>query len=170
MRSTVAMKTVMSVAVAGVMVTAGGTLVNAAAVTEPLAVSAAVAAKCTIDTTAVAFGSYDPIGAHAATPLTGTGSVTITCTKKANATVALSTGAHADGSTRRMSDGDATAESFLEYELYTDNLYGSVWNVVDPGPAPDKDPRTLTVYGRVAANQDVAAGNYTDTVVATVNF
>ena len=27
-----------------------------------------------------------------------------------------------------------------------------------------------TVYGRIAAGEDVPAGNYSDTVVATVNF
>jgi spore coat protein U-like protein len=30
--------------------------------------------------------------------------------------------------------------------------------------------RNFPVYGRVAANQDVVAGVYSDTVVATVNF
>ena len=39
-----------------------------------------------------------------------------------------------------------------------------------PGAAPSKVARNFTVYGRVASNQDVAAGSYNDTVVATVNF
>ena len=34
----------------------------------------------------------------------------------------------------------------------------------------NRNPRNFTVYGRVAAAQDAAVGNYTDTVVATVNF
>jgi spore coat protein U-like protein len=36
--------------------------------------------------------------------------------------------------------------------------------------APNKNPRSFAVYGRIPNGQDVAAGNYTDTVVATVNF
>ena len=39
-----------------------------------------------------------------------------------------------------------------------------------PGAAPSKVARNFTVYGRVASNQDVPAGSYNDTVVATVNF
>ena len=39
-----------------------------------LSVTATVAKNCSITTTAVAFGSYDPIVANAATPLDGTGS------------------------------------------------------------------------------------------------
>ena len=41
---------------------------------------------------------------------------------------------------------------------------------LDIAAAPDRNPRTFTVYGRVAAAQDATVGNYTDTVVATVNF
>jgi spore coat protein U-like protein len=29
---------------------------------------------------------------------------------------------------------------------------------------------TVTIYGRIPARQDVSAGSYTDTVVATINF
>ena len=36
--------------------------------------------------------------------------------------------------------------------------------------APSRAARTFTVYGRVPAGQDVVAGPYTDTVVATINF
>ena len=38
------------------------------------------------------------------------------------------------------------------------------------GAAPSKAARTVDVYGRVAAGQDVSAASYTDTVVATINF
>jgi spore coat protein U-like protein len=36
--------------------------------------------------------------------------------------------------------------------------------------APSRAARTFTVFGRVAAGQDVAAASYNDTVVATINF
>jgi spore coat protein U-like protein len=39
-----------------------------------------------------------------------------------------------------------------------------------PVRRPSKTARNFTVYGRVPSNQDVAAGSYSDTVVATVNF
>jgi spore coat protein U-like protein len=37
-------------------------------------------------------------------------------------------------------------------------------------PAPNKNPRNFTVYGRVNQAQDATVGAYTDTVVATVVF
>jgi spore coat protein U-like protein len=145
---------------------------NAAAqTTANLAVSATVANNCTIGTAPLNFGSYDPIGAHAASPLDGTGTVTIACTKGAAATIGLGLGSNASGSVRRMSNGT----EFLTYELYKEAARTNVWanagaDLFSAGAAPSKAPRNFTVYGRVAGNQDVASGTYNDTVVATVNF
>ena len=36
--------------------------------------------------------------------------------------------------------------------------------------AANKSATTLTIYGRVAGGQDVAAGSYSDTVVASAEF
>jgi spore coat protein U-like protein len=63
----------------------------------------------------------------------------------------------------------------LTYELYKDAARADVWGdaidtSLDIGPAPNRNPRTFTAYGRVAVGQDATVGNYTDTVVATVNF
>jgi spore coat protein U-like protein len=135
-------------------------------------VSATVTANCTITTAPLAFGSYDPVVTNASTALDGSGTVTVTCTKGATATVGLGLGANASGSTRRMTDGSG---AFLTYELFQDSGRTTVWSnagagLLSPAAAPSKAPRSFTVYGRVAANQDVPAGSFTDTVVATVNF
>jgi len=134
-------------------------------------VSATVAKNCSITTTAVAFGSYDPIVTNATTPLDGTGTVVVTCTKGAGTRIDLGLGANASGSTRRMTGGT----DFLTYELYQDSGRATVWGSgavagQTIATAPSKAPRTFTVYGRVAAAQDVAAASYADTVVATINF
>jgi spore coat protein U-like protein len=42
--------------------------------------------------------------------------------------------------------------------------------LLSPVAAPSKAARNFTVYGRVTSNQDIPAGSYSDTVVATVNF
>jgi spore coat protein U domain-containing protein, fimbrial subunit CupE1/2/3/6 len=89
----------------------------------------------------------------------------------ATATLGLGLGGNASGSTRRM--GDTT--NYLTYELYQDSGRTTVWNdsgagLLSPSTAPSKAPRNFTVYGRVTGSQDVPAGNYNDTVVATVNF
>lgn len=138
--------------------------------TANLAVSATVAKNCSISTTAVAFGSYDPIVTNAATPLDGTGSVVVTCTKGAGSRIDLGQGSNYSAA-RRMAGGT----DFLTYELYIDTTRTTVWGSgAGAGQtiavAPNKNPRTFTVYGRVAAGQDVGAASYADTVVATINF
>jgi len=137
-----------------------------------LTVSASVSKNCTISTAPVNFGAYDPVAANATAPLDGTGTVTITCTKGAPAKVGLSLGSNGQGTTRRMSGGTA---AYLAYELYKDTGRATVWGdtidtALDIPAAPDRNPRAFTVYGRVAGAQDATVGNYTDTVLATVNF
>ena len=136
-----------------------------------LSVSATVTKNCTISTSPVAFGSYDPVGVNATADLAGTGSVTVTCTKGAGTRIDLGLGANASGTTRRMAGGT----DYLTYELYSDSGHTTVWgsgaaagNTI--GAAPNKNPRTVTVYGLVPAGQDVGAASYADTVLATINF
>jgi spore coat protein U-like protein len=136
-----------------------------------LAVSATVVSNCTITTSALAFGNYDPAGAHAATDLPGTGTVTIACTQGATATIGLGLGANASGSTRRMTNGS----DFLTYELYQDVGLATIWTnggagLLSPAAAPSIAARNFTVFGNVPQAQDVSTGSYSDTVVATVNF
>jgi spore coat protein U-like protein len=120
----------------------------------------------------VAFGAYDPVVANASNNLDATGTVTVACTKGAPATIGLGLGSNASGATRRMSAGGS---DFLTYELYQNAPRTTVWGnsgggLLSTGAAPSKAARNFTVFGRVPSNQDIAAGNYTDTVVATVNF
>jgi spore coat protein U-like protein len=140
--------------------------------TSSLTVTANVSKNCTIATAPVNFGSYDTVAANATAPLDGIGTITVTCTKGAAAKVGLNTGSNAQGSTRRMSQG---AAAYLNYELYKDSGHATVWgDTADTGldipAAPNRNPRTFTAYGRIPAAQDATVGNYTDTVVATVNF
>jgi spore coat protein U-like protein len=139
--------------------------------TANLSVSATVAKNCSITTTAVAFGSYDPIVTNAVAPLDGTGTVVVTCTKGAGTRIDLGLGANASGATRRMTGGT----DFLTYELYQNATRTTVWGSgavagQTIAAAPSKAARTFTVYGRIAGAQDVAAASYNDTVVATINF
>jgi spore coat protein U-like protein len=146
--------------------------VSAATATANLSVSATVTNNCTISTAALAFGSYDPVVAHASTDLDGTGTVIVACTKGATATIGLGLGSNASGSVRRLKD---SGTNFINYELYLDSGRTTVWGtagagLLSTGAAPSKAARNFTVFGRVPSNQDVPAGSYNDTVVATVNF
>lgn len=168
----------MAVRLAVVTATLGGWIATAGpdvaadTATANLSVTASVVRNCTISTLPVAFGPYDPVVANATADLDATGSVSIACTKGTPATIGLSLGANATGSTRRLSDG---ADGFLTYELFKTSLRTTVWgssgtDLLDAGAAPSRSSRAFTVYGRITAGQDATVGVYSDTVVATVNF
>lgn len=161
------------VATVSALVVSRDTEVVAASATANLPVSVQVASNCTISATAVSFPNYDPIGTHASSPDDSTaGAVTVACTKGTATNIGLGLGSNASGTTRRMKDSGTNT---INYELYSDSSRSTVWgnasgSWMTPGAAPDKNPRTFQVYGRIPSGQDVPAGTYNDTVVATVNF
>src|SRR3989449_10848895 len=81
--------------------------------TGSLSITATVAQTCSVSATStLAFGAYDPVVANAASALTGTGSVSIKCTKGSSGiTIDLDAGTHACGSQRRILG--ATGRSYL---------------------------------------------------------
>ena len=161
-----------------------GAPASAGSATQNLSVTASVAANCTIATTAVAFGAYDPVVTNASTALNGTGSVTIACTKGSAPKITLDYGANAAGVQRNMKITGGGSD-LLQYALYQppNNTAGTactfpgttVWDTTAGGTFTPTSPgskagRTYNVCGTVSANQDVSVGSYQDTVVATVNF
>jgi spore coat protein U-like protein len=144
----------------------------AASQTTNLSVTASVAANCTIATATLAFGAYDPVGTNSSTgtDLTGTGTVTISCTKGAVTSVELGLGANASGSQRRLTNGT----DFLNYDIFQDGGHTTAWGTgtakKNTGTSTSKAPVDHTTFGLVPKGQDPGTGSYTDTVVATVNF
>src|SRR5947208_10024354 len=78
--------------------------------TGSLSITATVAQTCSVSATStLAFGAYDPVVANASTALTGTGSVSIKCTKGSSGiTVDLDAGAHVSGTQRRLQGATVT--------------------------------------------------------------
>lgn len=151
----------------------------AATDSENLLVSATVTATCTIETSPVDFGAYDPTSA---TDLEGTGSVTVLCTNGTSGYVTLGEGANADAASTpdapvRQMAGGAGGTDRLAYQLYTDEGRTDVWGntgTTGSNHVGDGSATALTVYGLIPAGQNVSAGAdataYTDTVLATVEF
>lgn len=142
--------------------------------TDNLEVTASVQNSCVITGGTLAFGVYDTVtGAQ----LDASTSISVECTTGATATIMLGQGANADtGSTddaplRRLNDGGT---NYLSYQLYSAANRGTVWgNTAGTGveyTAASADAFAETVYGRIAGGQDVPAGSYSDTVIATVSF
>jgi spore coat protein U-like protein len=163
-------------AVASALFMAASSPTRATTATSNLSVTATVTANCTIGTSPVAFGSYDPVVANATSPLNGTGTITVTCTTGSAATITLGQGSDAaSGSTdaaplRQMKD---SGTDVLAYTLYQDSGRTTVWgNTAGTGVAETGTGagQNVTVYGAVTAGQNVPAGSYSDTVVATVTF
>jgi spore coat protein U-like protein len=146
--------------------------------TSNIAVTASVTANCTISAGGLGFGAYDPVFTNASAALDATATLTLNCTSGSAPTITLGQGANANtGSSditplRRLKDGAATA-NYLNYALYSDTGRSTVWGADatnDVDYAGTGVNTSVTVYGRVTGGQNVPAGSYTDTVVATVNF
>ena len=160
-----------------VLVALTATAAFAASATNNLTVQATVVASCTVSAATLNFGNYDPVVTNAATDLDISHALSIKCTKGTAATsIDLDNGANYS-SGRRMQIG--STGKYLSYALYKNSARTSVWstgatNGVVPDTSTSKNSdltvggAALTVYGRVAQNQDVSSGSYADTVVITI--
>jgi spore coat protein U-like protein len=136
--------------------------------------------SCTATTSGINFGIYDPLSAS---PTTSTGGITVTCTLLSGAAVNdttavyLSTGSSGSYAARSMVSGGST----LNYNIYFTPAYQQVWGNGSGGsyygvatlpltPTSPTQTATGTFYGQVPAQQDVAPGSYSDTIVVTVNY
>ena len=142
-----------------------------------MAVTANIGMNCTISTTDIAFGAYDPIVTNASLDLDAQGSVTTTCTVGSAGKVIIGQGLGNGGGTdaspvRRMAG--PTADDYLNYQVYSDDDYSAVWsNAVASGVpySATGSAQVMPVYGSVNAGQTTAVnGSYSDTLVVTVNY
>ena len=129
---------------------------------------AAPAGACTVSTTSVAFGTYNP---NSTTALDGTGAVNLNCPSnvKQGPVISISTGNSGSYAERRMNSG----ANVLRYNLYTSAARTTVWGNGTSGTARVTAPirqSSTPVHGRISAGQNVRAGTYTDTLTVTVTF
>jgi spore coat protein U-like protein len=139
---------------------------------------------CTVSSTPVAFGIYDPLGT---TPLDGSGQVTVDCrrTNSVAFVTSLSRGAAGSYAPRAMNSGGNS----LQYNLYTNAARTIVFGdgtggtstvlcftgvtlngCIGSNPSGQGRRAVLPFYGRISAGQDAATGNYLDTVQVTIVF
>jgi len=138
------------------------------------------AVSCTVTATGPAFGVYNPLNAS---PTLANGLVTATCTLLSGGTTTVnlvssySTGSSGIYSNRTMLSGT----SVLDYNIYYDAAYTQIRGNGTGGSLTGSATITLTpgnptgqaqgtIYGRMPAGQDVAAGSYLDTIVVTVTY
>ncbi len=146
----------------------------AASSSDTLAVSATVAATCTVAGNTLAFGIYSGQLIDAST------TIAVTCTNTTTYSVALSSGAHAgsgggEGRANRRMAGPGAAR--LAYALFNNSGRTTEWTS-DAGEGGqglvsgtgNGAAQLLTIYGRLTAAQYVTPGSYSDTVTATVTY
>jgi len=135
--------------------------------------------NCTLpSSTALAFGSYNPVNGL---PTTAIASVVVTCSAivsiATNITFVLTLNAGSSGSVTNRSMIGSTNN--LPYNVYESASYTTVWDNVTgvTGMIPlstigilTNGSATVYGYGRILASQPVAAGLYTDSLTITVTF
>lgn len=127
--------------------------------------SSSWAASCTLSTSGIAFGGYDPLLAH---DLDSVAIISVACDETTSYSIALSTGS-GTYEQRVMTSGLHR----LLYNLYTDATLNTVWGDGTGHSAMVGDTQLTaihTVYGRVPARQDAYVGVYSDTIVITLTF
>ena len=125
----------------------------------------AAAQYCTGYASTLSFGSYNPT-----TPVSVTGTVTVTCSSGLAYHVGLNAGAGSGGTTttRIMNSG----ANLMSYQLFRDSAHTLNWGNNPPSDTVNGtgtgSPQALTVYARLPAGQYVNPDSYTDTITVTI--
>jgi spore coat protein U-like protein len=122
-------------------------------------------AACTISTSGIAFGSYDPLLNQ---PVDSAASIGVVCDEPTTYSISLSTG-NGTYQARVMTSG----LHHLLYNLYIDASLTAVWGDGTAQSATLSDTKTAanyTIYGRIPAGQNAHVGVYSDTIVITLSF
>jgi len=142
------------------------------------------AGDCTITTSPINFGVYDPITTTA--PVDSTGTVRVQCSATdfgellggVNVAIALSQGSSGTYAARTLRQAPG---STLQYNLYTTAGRTTVWGNGAGGTntvggavgglfSGQPSPRSFTIFGRLPAGQDPNLGLHSDTITLTVVF
>ena len=133
-------------------------------------VSTRVENQCRVVGGKLDFGTYNPIGLQASQSLDAEAHFEVFCTPGVVAQIYLESGLHAMGDRRRMV-ASATRD-VLEYELYLDPGRTVPWTSAASVSLTQvgQRPRRVPVFGRIPRAQDVAEGDYEDSVLIQVRF
>lgn len=140
-----------------------------------LALTTQAEAACTVSTTSLAFGNYNPT---ASSPTDTASMFTISCTLLASLvtfTVSMSAGSSGSYAARQMSGGIIP----LVYQIYTDAARTQIWGDGAGGTSAPAFVNLIPLtggsasfpfYGRIPANQRVSPATYTDSIIITISY
>lgn len=138
----------------------------------------AAAQTCTVSTSAIAFGAYNP---GAASPTTTNGSVSITCSAvlalNVTYSIALTAGRSNSFASRTMV---GTKSPNLLYQVYSNAALSTIWGDGTGGSSIVSDgyglqilvpiSRSYTAYASAPARQFVNPGSYTDSLTVQISY
>lgn len=139
----------------------------AATATATFTVTANVTTNCTLTATNLNFGTY------AGAVVDQTSTLTADCSTGTPYTIGLDAGASPGATvTSRKMTGPGT--DLLAYGLFRDSAHTENWGDSPPTDTENSTGtgavQTFTVFGQIPAGQFVQAGNYSDTITATLTF
>lgn len=142
---------------------------EAATATTTFQVRLTLANDCAISAADLDFGSHGVLS----TNVDQSSTLTVTCTSGAAYAVGLDAGSAAGSTiTNRLLVGPGGAT--VGYQLYSNTQRSQVWGNTQGtdtvSGTGNGTSQTIPVYGRVPPQTTPAAGNYTSTVTATINF
>lgn len=147
----------------------------------------ALLATCTVSTTPLVFGAYQPLtfsGKISSADKTSTATVTVACSgllQLSSYTLSLGAGNYGLGdriSTRYLNNTTQSSDN-MAFNVYTDVGYATVWGngaigSQISGSAPlvlGQSSQTHTAYGKIPAGQSsLKAGSYADTLNITLTY
>lgn len=153
-------------AIGSMLIGVTSTAMAATTATSTFQVTANVQAVCQISSSNLNFGNYSGV------QLTANSTISVTCTQNQGYDVGLDGGSGAQSvSARKMTGPGGTV---LGYGLYRDANYTSNWgNTIGSDVVHGNGSgatQSLTVYGKLPANQLVTPGAYADTITATITY
>lgn len=131
--------------------------------------------SCGVTTTPVNFMNYD---VFSFSPTYSTGIVLVTCNAPAQnpVTVTISINSGGSGTFNPRQMRAATGTDLLNYYLFTDASRTVIWGDGTGGTSTVTNmvtrnaPWNATIYGTLPPRQNLRAGNYSDTLMVTVNW
>ncbi|WP_235424302.1 Csu type fimbrial protein [Citrobacter koseri] len=144
-------------------------LSHAHADSTSFAVRLTITPTCTISAVPaddVDFGSHS----SASGSLTAQGGLTANCTNGTDYEITLDNGSHFNAGSRRMAGQDTTNDGeYVPYSLYTDAARNTLWDDNALSGTGTGSNQLIPLYASISS-ANFKAGNYLDTVTATVTY
>lgn len=130
--------------------------------------SARIGASCTIVANDLAFPSATGLNAN----IDGSSTMQVTCTNNLPYNIKLSGGLSGNAAARLMGL-QGNAPGIIQYELFRDSGRSQAWGdstATQSSGTGNGLAQVLTVYGRIPVQATPLAGDYKDTITATVEY